>query len=200
MNSPGAQTCVSNPNVNQRGENAIDDRIQVIVPNANFNCNGRITNVRVSMTGVFRNTLPYFQIWRPSSLNSTMYNIHYEVQLPSGNFINPPGDRFRNAYYSASLSLDSSSQIEFQSGDVIGYYQPSNPRLLRSIQTRGYISYINTVSSPSTSFDISNVDSVRTDLQPLIEITFGKISPVAMYIANKHGKWLVSYMLLANNN
>ena len=38
-----------NPNINQRGPVAIGDGRQVIVPNAKFNCNGRITNVAVSM-------------------------------------------------------------------------------------------------------------------------------------------------------
>ena len=82
----------------------------------------------------------------------------------------------QNRYYHASLSLNSSSQIEFQSGDVIGYYQPSDPqRLIWSIQTSGYTSYSNSVTSPSTSIDTNNVDNIETNRQPLIAVMFGKI-------------------------
>jgi len=180
MNSLGAQTCVNNPNVDQRGDVSIGSERQVIVPNARFNCNGRITNIRVSMDfEAFSGNLPQFQVWHPTSLNSSMYNKTHEVQLPSGNFIF--AGMLSTSYYMASLSLDSNNQIKFQSGDIIGYYQPSNPRRsLRSMQTSGYTSYSNTIVSPSTLIDINNVDNIENDRQPLIEITFGKISPVTM--------------------
>ena len=186
MNSPGAQlqTCVDNPSVDQIGDVSIDSGRQVIVPNTRLNCNGRIKNVRVSMIFEgFSGNFPLFQVWHPTPLNSSMYNKTHEVQLPSGDFI---FEGF-SSYFSASLSLDGSSQIEFQSGDVIGYYQPSNPRRsLRSIPTSGYISYSNTVASPSTSININNVDNTEIDRQPLIEITFGKILPVTTYVANEY--------------
>ena len=180
MNSPGTQTCVNNPNVDQRGDVSIGSGRQVIVPNARFNCNGRITNIRVSMNfEAFSGNVPQFQVWHPTSLNSNIYNKTHEIQLPSGNFIF--AGRLSTSYYMASLSLDNSNQIKFQSGDVIGYYQPSNPqRSLRSVLTNGYTSYSNTVASPSTLIDISNVNNIENDRQPLIEITFGKISPVTM--------------------
>lgn len=147
----------------------------MIVPNASLNCNGRITNVAVSMELIlFGSNLPLFQIWHPTSINSNSYTIIGEVQLPTGDRI---GNPFTSGYYYASISLNSSSQIEFQSGDVIGYYQPSNPRRrIQSIQTSGYASYSSTVTSPLTSIDINNVDNIETDRQPLIEIAFGKIN------------------------
>ena len=149
--------------------------IQIIVPPASFNCSGRITNVTVSMWGWDGNSVPLFQVWHPTSLNSTTYNKIGEVQLPAGNRIGDSG------YYYASLSLNNSNQIEFQSGDVIGYYQPSNPaRGIWNIQTNGYISYINVVSNPSTSFDINNSYSLNT-YQPLIEVMFGKIMHAKLY-------------------
>ena len=99
----------------------------MIVPNARFNCNGRITNVAVSMHGQTGSNLPRFQVWHPTLLNSSTYNIIDEVQLTEGN-----GIKINNnlCYYYANMSLNSNSQIEFQSGDVIGYYQPSNPKHL----------------------------------------------------------------------
>ena len=145
----------------------------MIVPNARFNCNGRITNVAVSMTGWIGSNIPLLQIWHPTSLNSTNYTIIGEVQLPGGSVI---GNRFTGYYY-VDMSLNSNSQIEFQSGDVIGYHQPSSlQRFVRSIRTSGYTSYSNNTGSPLTSIDINNVDNIETDRQPLIEITFGKIS------------------------
>ena len=168
----GGQTCLSNPNVNQRGKMTINAGRQVIVPNARFNCNGRITNVAVSMekwSGDTNN--PLFQVWRPTSLNSNTYNKISEVQLPAGKFMIVGQNR---NYHYVSLSLNSSSQIEFQSGDVIGYYQPSNPqRSIWSIQTSGYTSYSN--NAKSSTIDINNVDNTDTNLQPLIKVTFGKI-------------------------
>ena len=145
----------------------------MIVPSARFNCNGRITNVVVSMTVQPFDNLPLFQVWHPTSLNSSVYNKSGEVQLPEGEFI--PVGPGRN-YHSARLSLNSSSQIEFQSGDVIGYYQPSSPWWsIGSILTSGYTSYSNTVTSPITSIDTSNVDNTEASRQPLIAVMFGKI-------------------------
>ena len=133
------------------------------------------------MSGWFGDNFPLFQVWHPTSLASNTYNKIGEVQLPAGNFINI-------FLYFANLSLSSSSsQIEFQSGDVIGYYQPSDPQqLIRSIQTSGYTSYSNNVTSPSTSIDTNNVDNTETNRQPLIEVTFGKIIQNYICIASSY--------------
>ena len=156
---------------------------QVIVPNARFNCNGRITNVAVSMREWFGTTTnPLFQVWHPTSFNSNTYNKLSEVQLPAGSFVSI--GRNRNYYY-GKISLNSSSQIEFQSGDVIGYYQPSNPqRSIWSIQTSGYTSYSN--NAKSSTIDINNVDNIDTNLQPLIKVMFGKIMQFIMYSASSY--------------
>ena len=151
----------------------IDSGRQVIVPNARFNCNGRITNVAVSEHGQIGSNYPLFQVWHPIQLNSSIYNKIDEVELTGGEYINIDGSI---GYYYTSISLNSNNQIEVQSGDVIGYYQPSNSRrLIWNIQTSGYTSYSSTVTSPLTSMDINNVDNIETDHQPLIEIIFSKI-------------------------
>ena len=159
--------------MNQRGDVTVGTGRQVIVPSARFNCNGRITNVAVSMQFSFSGSdLPLFQVWHPTSTTSSTYSKVGEVELQ-------PGDRIGGLvfnYYFASLSLTNNTEIEFQSEDVIGYYQPSAAqRTIRSIQTSGYTSYSNTVTNPLTSIDINNVDNTENDRQPLIEITFGKI-------------------------
>jgi len=144
----------------------------VVVPDANFSCNGRITNVAVSMQfSGFTADFPLFQVWRPSSSSSNVYEKTGEVQLPGGEFI---GDLLQN-YFLASVSLSDSEQIEFQSGDIIGYYQPADPRrLVRSIQTGGYTAYSNNVASSTDTIDISSVENVENNRQPLVAIMFGK--------------------------
>ena len=145
----------------------------MIIPNATLYCNGRITNVAVSMNGVPSGTnLPIFQVWHPTLPNSSNYAIIGEVQLSAGNRIGNGAE----LYFYTNMSLNN-SQIEFQSGDVIGYYQPSDSqRLIWNIQTSGYTSYSNFVTSPLTSIDINNVGNMDVDHQPLIEIIFGKIN------------------------
>ena len=119
--------------------------------------------------------LTLFQVWHPTSLNSNTYNRTGEIQLPAGNLIQPDGSSTR--YFFVNMSLNSSSRIEFQSGDVIGYYQPLNPlHGIWNIQTSGYTSYINTTLNPLASIDINNVEDTETDHQPLIEVIFGKIT------------------------
>ena len=123
------------------------------------------------MDGKLGSNLPLFQVWHPTSLNSNTYNKTGEVLLAGGNYRSIDDSR---GYYYATISLN--SQIEFQSGDVIGYYQPFNPkRLIWSIQTSGYTSYSHTTTSSLTSININNLNNNEIDRQPLIEVMFGKI-------------------------
>ena len=124
---------------------------------------------------ITNNNLPLFQVWHPASLNSSTYNKIGEVQLPAGDFVRVGVGM---NYFFANLPLNGSSQIEFQSGDVIGYYHPFGAlRLMGSIQTNGYTSYSNNINndtSPSTSIDIRTVDNTDNNHQPLIAVMFGK--------------------------
>ena len=117
-----------------------------------------------------RNDLPLFQVWRPASSNSTVYNKIAEVELPLGDRI-----RGENSFSFTNLSLNSSRQIKFNSRDVIGYYQSANSHRIRTIRTSGYISYIDEVLSPSTLIDANDTDHIYTENQPLIEVMFGKV-------------------------
>ena len=163
------QACFKNPNVNQRGQITINIGRQIIVPQAKFNCNGRITGVAASMDmSPLGSNLPLFQVWHPTS---SVYHKVGEIELPLGDYITGTEN-----YYFANLSLNTSSQIEFQSGDIIGYYQPTDSkRLIFSIQAAEYNSLSDTATNPTTSIDIHNVDNIETQRQPLIEVTFGKI-------------------------
>ena len=54
----------------------------MIMPNLNFNCNGRITGVTASMYAVRRTgTLPVFQVWHPLSPGSNVYSKISQVQF-----------------------------------------------------------------------------------------------------------------------
>ena len=144
---------------------------QVIVPNATFNCNGRITNVVASMSWFGATSYPLFQVWRPILLLLGKYIKIDEVQLSAGKLIVSD----QASYYFVTMSLNSSSQIEVHAGDVIGYYQPSNSCQLWNIQRSGYTSYSNTTTSPLTSIDTNIVSNIETDCQPLIKVMCGKI-------------------------
>ena len=163
------QACFKNPNVNQRGQITISIGRQIVVPQARFNCNGRITRIAASMgISLLGPNLPLFQVWHPTS---SIYHKVGEVELPPGDYITGPTN-----YYFSNLSLNINSQIEFQSGDIIGYYQPTDSQhLIYSIQSTEYNSLSNTVTNPTNSIDIGNVDNIEPQRQPLIEITFGKI-------------------------
>ena len=168
---------MNNPSVNQRGQVTMDSGRQVIVPNARFNCNGRITNVAVSMKGLLSINYPIFQVWRPFLSFSRIYLKIGEVQLSDGKLTNVG----QGSYIYANMSLNSSSQIEFQSGDVIGYYQPSNALKIWNIQTDGYTSYSYTVTTPLTLIDINSEEIIKTNYQPLIKVMFGEIINIRTY-------------------
>ena len=92
--------------------------------------------------------------------------------MPAGDFVTVGLNR---NYDRANLPLSGNSRIEFQSGDVIGYYQPFiSLRLIWNIQTSGYTSYSTAATSPSTSIDISTVENADNNHQPLIAVMFGK--------------------------
>ena len=171
VNLSGAQACVNNPNIARKGQVTIDTRKQVIVPNVRFNCNGRITNVAASMKGWSGATNnPLFEVWRPYIYSGSYMKIG-EVHFSAGS-LKGVG---QGSYYYANISLNSSSQIEFQSGDVIGYYQPSNARQIWSIQTDDYTSYSCTFPYAIDLLHIYSVDISVTNYQPLIEVMFGKV-------------------------
>ena len=61
----------------------------------------------------------------------------------------------------------------FQSGDVIGYYQPPNARYqVRDIRTMGYTLY-RYDGSPPNSVNLTERDFMVDFRQPLIQFTIG---------------------------
>jgi len=165
----GESSCIDNPIVSRHGTHKTNGGLQMIIPNASISCTCRITGIAVSMgfSGSFIDEFPTIQIWRPSSPGSTVYSNIAQVQLSSGIAVGVP--RYHLSNISTNFPMD------FQSGDVVGYYQPPPARqLVWNIETSGYTSYSNNADSPATTINISDVDNVDNDRQPLIELLYGK--------------------------
>ena len=82
------------------------------------------------------------------------------------------------------MSCTGNERIEFQSGDVIGYYHASEVQYrLWSTDTTGYTAYQYDSNSPLDTVNINdnNVD-VIDNRQPLIQVMFGKINIVVASI------------------
>ena len=117
-----------------------------------------------------RNDYPSFQVWRPSSIGSIIYNRIGEVQLKS-NQVTGSG-----TYQTANIILTDDNTIELQSGDVVGYYHPLQSRYrVRDISTAGYVLYRFDGSSVPNSINLRNYDAIGgNSRQPLIQFTIGR--------------------------
>ena len=163
----GGQECTDYVDVQQSGNVAIGHNRLAIIPRLNFTCNGRITSIRARM--IFNNSrsdYPSFQVWRPASVGSTIYNKTGEVQLQSDDQLSVVNDVTRIA----TITLTGNDTMEVQSGDVVGYYHPPDSRLrVISRRTDQYRVYEFTGSRESI-----NLNHYATNLQPLIQFTIGK--------------------------
>jgi len=112
--------------------------------------------------------LPIIQIWRPSSLNSTVYYRIGQVQVT--NTINVATNHsFTN------ITISNSSELEFQSGDVLGYYHSINSsHLISNIWAIGHTSYVSSSTNASTAtIDVMELTRNYNE-QPLIGMTFSE--------------------------
>ena len=140
-----------------------------IIPRLNFTCNGRITGISARVSSSERSGNLLFQVWRPVSADSTMYNKIDEVPLLQSDQVIGSG-----AYRTADIVLIGNDRMEFQSGDVLGYYHPSDSRnLLRDIRTDGYILFRFDGSPVPNSVNLANRDGRSNSRQPLIQFTIG---------------------------
>ena len=164
--SLGGQECTDSVNVEQDGDTIGEDRT-AIIPRLNFTCNGRITRIRARVAfDTDRDQYPFFQVWRAASIGSTIYNKINEVELPRG-VTSIVGSR-------TIATFDLTNAIEVQSGDVVGYYHPSDARFrVRTIRTDGYILY--QFSGSHESVDLNNNNSRGDRQQPLIQFTIGEL-------------------------
>ena len=161
--------CTDSVDIQRDGDDQIEYRRIAIIPRLNFTCSGRITSIMARVRRENQNNYSFFQVWRPSSTNSTTYNKIDEVQL-SHDQVTGSG-----TYRTATIILTSNDKIEVQSGDVVGYYRESYSRYrLRTIETDGYILYEFDGSNDPTSVDLNNANRSKNEQQPLIKFTVGK--------------------------
>ena len=169
----GGQFCTDSVNVQQNGRDQIPRNRLAIIPRLNFTCNGRITGIRARVrfdNNEDRVDYPFFQVWRPLSTNPTVYNKTGEVHLSDDQVT-----MGNNNFLEANIILTGNNTIEFQSGDVVGYYHPPQSRYqVRTIRTSGYILYRFDGPPPPTSVDINDADVDNNEGQPLIQFTIGK--------------------------
>ena len=135
----GGEFCSHIVDIQQKGDNQIGQDRLAIIPHLSFTCNGRITSIRAGVAFTnSRKSDPFFQVWRPSSTHSIIYNKIDEVQLPSDDQV----IRGSNNYWEVNINLTDDNRIEFQSGDVVAYYHPPDAHyLVKDIQTDGYELY-----------------------------------------------------------
>jgi len=169
----GRARCFDVVTVQQKGRDRFSSPRQVIVPRANFTCSGRITGITASMNRVLNGmSCPYLEVWHPRTPGIGIFDKVGKVQLIESEVVQVGYD-FSTAYWLVNLTLKDDDRIEFESGDVLGYYQPPNSRYqLWSIRTTGYIAYANMISAPvnlsnATSYALSN------NRQPLVQFIVG---------------------------
>jgi len=136
-----------------------------------FTCSGRITRIRASSSQHSNNDqYPYYQLWRPSSSNLSVYTRVGSVQLTDSHASR------KNSYWIIDILFSGNDRIQFQTGDVIGHFDPGpDPRFhLWSIQTTGYTTYSNSAVDQADMFDISSAEFSLPNHQPLIQITYGE--------------------------
>ena len=119
------------------------DRFQAIVPAYTFQCSGRVTEWRACVQPGGSASYQYyiqFQVWRPTAngVDGCYELVDYNIPLDDARveemnitdstsiieaegFLSPPGD-IGPLHRCVVLPVRESQQIEFQPGDVVGYY------------------------------------------------------------------------------
>ena len=108
-----------------------DDRLQVIVPTYTFNCTGRVTEWRACVVpgGGGERYYIQFQVWRPTAVLGCYRLVGYNAppeptfdgmgEVNNADQLLQPGDP---SNLCVRLPVSEDEEIEFQPGDVIGYY------------------------------------------------------------------------------
>ena len=169
----GGQRCTDSVDIQQAGIIIGRDRL-AIIPRLNFTCDGRITSIRarVFLSTVTRNDYPFFQVWRPVPTGSTVYNKIDEVQLQSDDQV----IRGSNNFNETNIILTGDNTIEFQSGDVVGYYHPPQSRYQVVNMYgfgNGYVLYRFDGSPAPNSVGLSERDDRSDFYQPLLQFSIG---------------------------
>ena len=108
-------------------------------------------------------------MWRAESVGSTVYNKIGEVQLQPDDQVTGSGNR-----RTTTIVLTGNNTIEFQSGDVVGYYHPPQSRYqVRDLYTNGYLVYQFNGSPAPTSVSLNESNFMIDFRQPLLQFAIG---------------------------
>ena len=148
---------------------AIGSNGLAIIPHLNFTCSGRITSITARMRVNNGSNYPFFQVWRPVSVGSTIFNKVGEVPLQSDDELS----EVSNFTQIATIVLTDNNTMEVQSGDVVGYYHPPQSNYqVRALSTQGYRIY--QFNGSFESVDLNNYVDIDDNQKPLIQFTIGK--------------------------
>ena len=166
----GSEFCIECINVQQKLNSSLSINNLVIIPRQEFSCNGRITSVRAGLDRLpNQNNSLTFQLWRPILSGTMIYNKTGEIQLQSENQVTEGYNNFEK-----TIILTGEKRLEFQPGDVIGYYQPPESRYrVLDVDTMGYVLYQFNGTFPDT-LNLSEANQILNNRQPLLQFTFGK--------------------------
>ena len=170
----GGGSCFKQVSVQQIGTAALLPRLQIIVPRANFTCNGRITGITASMMKVGSDgTDPSVEVWHPRTPSMDVFDKIGEVQLVESEVVEEV-DNNNNTYWLVNITVNDDDRIEFEAGDVVGYFHPPDTRYrVWSIETEGYRIFANEFSNALNIMDLTNKDISVNNRQPLIQFTIG---------------------------
>ena len=110
------------------------DRLQAIVPAYTFNCTGRVTEWRACVDLGSHRERYYiqFQVWRPTGVPGCYRLVGFNAppeptfdgmgEVNNADQLLQPGERDSPLDRCVRLPVSEDEQIEFQPGDVIGYY------------------------------------------------------------------------------
>ena len=162
----------------QRGNIALSiTNAQMVVPESNFSCNGRVTGYLISLRMVnVSGSYPTVQVWHAT--NPPVYTRADTECLLTATDISIMTDDMGNDYYLGNVSCTGSNRIEFQSGDIIGYHQGS--LLSYEVWSSRPIGYTTVISfyepTPPATFNlVSREHEYGSRIQPLIQIIYGKM-------------------------
>ena len=110
-------------------------------------------------------------MWRPFLPSTTIYNKVGEIHLESDYQVTQGYNNLE-----VTIILTGEKRLEFQPGDIIGYYHPPRSRYrVLDVNTMGYVLYrFDEMSSPNT-LNLSEANKTLNNRQPLLQFTFGKI-------------------------
>ena len=118
----------------------LDDEFR-LNPSESFSCSGTMTGlllVGAVRTGGGREQYPEIQIWRNTGGNTYTRQASQEIRLAEGDF-SPDG----------VLQYNLNTSLSFQSGDVLGVYQPKQSVSVVRV-------YYDSIANSSTTYRVSN--------------------------------------------